>query len=731
LNEIECALTVPSLAEQRQYGYKLFIPKPSKPSSTNQAFEFSLTFPTGRVLFVDYKASRALFKNSNLNLTSRLYWDYAREKSRAITVNIRREKFAPRQYRFLVELIDSPLIKTSRFEALIKQAFNESIYSLTGLYELKNGNNNKFELSSNLNSDSVQTSLKFGLSVQRPKLSIQYRNDFNKLNGRLTKLQIRVSDLISFVIDNQDDPHDKKISIEISSRAGGSGYKLVTSSRNENDIYITRGLLRKDGKDVSSVTSSFDSENTNLNVKVNGLETKSNYEFNFGLYNESTAVGNMKKNGEFVETMSIQLVPLNKAKPFGSQELVINVRWNDFWKNFEKTILGDSSESLTNGTSYLRYVYNELKDEFKPIFQSIKNGRDNTLADVKNYILYELEYLGVITPLPEKDLPELTKTVSLEDDEEITDELFYKRFFDRYNRIVGKLNSIREISYKANMKLLAALIPKFSKISYNHENSSTFENNIEIRKYISRAANLYQLRAEGRNDVRRFAAGLQSLQSLTLMQPIEILSIEAINNRYKYRTVRHGYSSVGTVFNKRNIIGFGGEYESIHTQSRYLLAHDMTENRFSVILNNSSQSEILSIYMYGKGPIGIGYERVSYNGTQVSLPFEIKHENGEIFIGRSNNGICVKSHNDVTVCCYQESTSCSVALSKWWYGKVNGLLGNSNNYPQKLRQEDWSINKVDFRKAVLKPSTEEAVEKCHKFFGDYNLFSNAFVVSEN
>ena len=729
LNEIDCSLTIPSLAESRQYGYKLFIPKP-KLSSTNQAFEFTLIFPTGRVLFVDYKASRALFRNANLNLTSRFYWDYAREKSRAVTVNIRREKFAPRQYRFLVELIESPLIKTSKVEALIKQAFNESIYSITGLYELKNGKNNKFELSTNFNSDSVQTSIKFGLNIQRPKLSIQYRNDFNKLNGRLNKLQIRFSDLINFVIDNQVDPHDKKISIEISNRAGGSGYKLAASSRNENDIYITRGTLRKDNKDVSSITSWFDSENTKLNVKLNGSETKSNYEFNFGLYNESTAVGSMKQNGEFVETMSIRLIPLNKAKPFGTQELVLNIKWNDFWKNLEKTILGDSSESLTNGTSYLRYVYNELRGEFKPILQSINNGRDNTLDDVKNTILYELEYIGLAPRLPEKNFPKDTKAVSLEDEEEITDEMFYKQFFESYNRIVNKLNSIREISYKSNIKLLTALIPKLSKISYNHGNSTSFENNIEIRQYIPRASNLYQLRTESRNDVRRFAAALESIQSLSLMQPIELLSLEAVNNRYKYRTVRHGYSSVGTVYNKRNIIGFGGEFESIHTQSRYLLAHDMTENRFSIILNNSSQSDILSIYLYGKGPIGISYEKVTYNNTLVSLPFEIKHENGEINIGRSNNGICVNSNNDITVCCYQESTSCSIALSKWWYGKVNGLLGNSNNYPQKLRQEDWSVNKVDFRKAVLKPSTEEAVEKCSKYFGDNSFFSNTFVVSK-
>ncbi len=140
-------------------------------------------------------------------------------------------------------------------------------------------------------------------------------------------------------------------------------------------------------------------------------------------------------------------------------------------------------------------------------------------------------------------------------------------------------------------------------------------------------------------------------------------------------------------------------------------------NRFSIILNNNDESKILTIYAYGKIPIDITYKKALVNDKEVSLPHDIAAKN--IYISRTINGVCVDvKNNDIQICCNEDSNSCQVVLSGWWNGKVNGALGETNNSPNEVKQENWSINAAA-ENVEPKKSTDEAVKKCKKLFAPF------------
>lgn len=753
LNELKCSVTVPS-AKDAHYGYKLSVIKPSETIYGTRNFEFSVNLATGRVILLKYKGNRNTpFDTTDddndpndereFNATASLFWDHARDKKKAIVINAKRDNYGPGQFKVFIEALDSPLIKSARLELDHRRNFNQTNIQLGFSYELKNGKSNRFDLKSKLSSDLVESQMLLEANLQRPKFNIQYSNEFDKGTGRLNKLSVRVAELLDFVVDKEYDPNNRRISLQFNDRAGGAGYKVDATSTFENDAYTVNGKIQKGGKSLSTITSVYDSMNTNLNIKVDALVTKKKYELNFGLFDEKSALGSLKQDGKSVGIASVGFEPITTNGKIVLHDIVLNLRWNRFWHEFQENLLGgiqlpsaSPSEKLPAGynfNSYFGDVYAELLSDLKPVVESIKEKRVILRQDLLKELSIHLEFYGSVSPSI-KNLRQKLLDSQISNKMAPEPELpLHKRLFQRYNSLAEKLNSVHDRLYKTRARILTRLIPKLTRISYNSEdNTSAYQNNVRISKRMSRATNLYQFNAEYRNRVRRLGNAVQRFKSF-LVRDIKGSSIRAILNKYRYRSIRYDFTTVGSVYNKRNIIGFGGESESLHTMKRYLLAHDTSKNRFSVILNyNDQSSSTLSVYLFGVGPIGLSSSKATVNDKPVALPLEINGSNGKsIHIGRTNNAICAHVDNEIRVCCYEDSNSCTVALTRWWSGKVNGLFGKTNNFPQKLKQEDWALDKENFRNAGLKAPSDEAVRKCYALFGKHRKspFRDAFMVS--
>ena len=150
-----------------------------------------------------------------------------------------------------------------------------------------------------------------------------------------------------------------------------------------------------------------------------------------------------------------------------------------------------------------------------------------------------------------------------------------------------------------------------------------------------------------------------------------------------------------------------------------MLAHDISNNRFSVILNNNDKVPFVSLYLHKKGPFHLTHETVrSEDNTALSLPQTIKTDSGAtINLMRTPNAICISVDNELKVCCYEDSLSCSVAVTRFYTGKVNGLLGKTDQVAAKTNPNDWLVDKTC--KVVPKAdltTKKDVVSKCSSLF---------------
>ena len=123
--------------------------------------------------------------------------------------------------------------------------------------------------------------------------------------------------------------------------------------------------------------------------------------------------------------------------------------------------------------------------------------------------------------------------------------------------------------------------------------------------------------------------------------------------------------------------------------SRYLLAHETKKIEFSVVLNfekKHRQDFPITIFAYGLH-IDLGYDRATVYDAKVALPQRLAA--GRVFISRGVESVCVEVKKDLRVCCYDDSKSCTVATTRWYVGRLNGLLGKADNDAGHIKQQDW------------------------------------------
>ena len=99
---------------------------------------------------------------------------------------------------------------------------------------------------------------------------------------------------------------------------------------------------------------------------------------------------------------------------------------------------------------------------------------------------------------------------------------------------------------------------------------------------------------------------------------------------------------------------------------------------------------------------------------------------------RTYSGVCVNVNNDLEVCCNKESKSCTVALTRWHTGRINGLLGRTNYKRDALEEEAWFLDaSCKAQKLKMKEPSDAAVNTCHSIFGKHrkSVFRSALTVN--
>lgn len=136
---------------------------------------------------------------------------------------------------------------------------------------------------------------------------------------------------------------------------------------------------------------------------------------------------------------------------------------------------------------------------------------------------------------------------------------------------------------------------------------------------------------------------------------------------------------------------------------------------------------------------------VHMNGSLIDLPYQLDlPDSYQVSIERKVNTIVIKSERGITLECSEYLNLCKFQLSGWYFGKVAGLLGTTNNEVEhdfrSLDGQRMLTNINDFIKlwdlgsntcGDMEESTEAAVDrvdyKCRElFFEDSSPLASCF-----
>jgi hypothetical protein len=195
-----------------------------------------------------------------------------------------------------------------------------------------------------------------------------YENKFNKKDGKLEYLGIRVGKVLKLTVDKETDPEKRRIALELTN-PDESKYQFEGRSDMSGDVYTVEGTLSQGSTKLSTVVSKFDAKSTAFDVTVDGLVTNNKYNFNFGVFNEALAnafVRNANTNELWGKTQ-VQIV----KNEDNYHELVASMKWNRFWGQVQRDILGNTDEDLaeenSDFNSYFGDVYAGLTNDLKPV----------------------------------------------------------------------------------------------------------------------------------------------------------------------------------------------------------------------------------------------------------------------------------------------------------------------------------------------------------------------------
>jgi hypothetical protein len=741
---LSCKLKTPLLPAQTAFGYSIKSADWKEAMFGKRNLDAELNLPTGRTLKVEYNGQRASPVDTDFDddddsnndreftSTSKWYWDFSRAPSKYIVLNAKRDNYAKTGSKLTLEVTNYPGVRSSKLTVDRQRLPSETDIKITAEYELASNAKNKLELTAKMSSDLDSHEIRTEVNLDEPKFNIAYDSRFNKFNGRLQHYNLRLAQLLQFTVQ-KDDPANRKISASLVS-PDASRYTAETKIvAGHSRHYVLESTLTEtaSGKLLATLTSQFCSTNNKFDIEVktgNGVT----YNFNLGIYNETVANAYLLRNGERVMVEQLAIHDHD-----GHKDLDLTVRWNRVWGQFKQDVLngGQAVASDPKFNSYFGDVYGELSADLKPVVESIRAERKALTQELMQSFGLYVDYYKYYLPKSMQDgIAQYMKNKQTEmaaEEKERANWPLYKRVFVQYNSFAEKINSLN-LRVRSVSERLAKVVPRLPTIKYNQEANGKYANNLVISRATLNAHSLYQFYAEYRESVRATSNRIQSLKG-SLLRNTAGYSLRSLWNKYKYRSFR-AYTMIGHVFNGRNVITFNGEFKPLQATCKVLLAHDLVKNQFTVVLNENKKSGgVISVSAYGQPAIEISGKQAFVNDKSVSLPYSVSvaSKSAQINVRRTNNGVSVEVNKDLLVTCYEDSNSCTVALTRWYTGKVSGLLGESTQNLANGNEDYWSLGGGCTASAgSVKKPTDDAVRACYSLFGKHRKspFKNAFTV---
>ena len=279
-NVLNCDLT--SSKMPISYGYALKADDVKEWPFGKRQIQLDVNIP-GRTVRVNYRANHATpidttdddsddNNEREFNSTCTLFWDFAKSPEKYITVNMKRDNYATGSRRTTVSIVNTPSItvKEVKFEVERQRKFNETQLSAALSYELVDGRKNVLSVNGLLYSDSDSNSMRTELDLQRPEFNAQYENRFNKNDGKLQHMGVRVGKLVKLNVE-KDDPEHRKISMQFTN-PDEKMYAVEKTSKCSNGVHTVETTLKQGGAELAKMTSKFDSNDNKFDVQINCLK---------------------------------------------------------------------------------------------------------------------------------------------------------------------------------------------------------------------------------------------------------------------------------------------------------------------------------------------------------------------------------------------------------------------------------------------------------------------------
>jgi hypothetical protein len=224
-NSLDCRLNstkVPNM--ELNYGYKLKLANVAERAFGKRSGELNVVIP-GRTMRIEYAGNYPAYfdghdddEDSNnereFNASSTVYWNYVKDPTKFITVNAKRDNVAKGKSTTYIQFVNTPHFNLLKFSVDKTRSFNETNMVACAKYEMKSGATNCLTLDATLSSDMDTSSFALETNLERPSFNTRYENKFNKNNGRLQYLGIRVGKVLKLSIDKEYDPENRLIAIE-------------------------------------------------------------------------------------------------------------------------------------------------------------------------------------------------------------------------------------------------------------------------------------------------------------------------------------------------------------------------------------------------------------------------------------------------------------------------------------------------------------------------------------
>ena len=709
------------------YGYN-FKSENVKNLLGEKTIRLDVSLPT-RVIRVDYKRTKESTnedESTAFEATTNIYTDFANKPDQVATFSLKRDKIASGNTKTYLMFANKPALTLRQisFELERKRTQNESHFNTDLSYELTNGKKNSIRGNFMIASDFEMFYVNEEYVMDRPSMNLVYKSKFSKKDGKLRLLNIKLGKVLQLNIEKETE-ENRTISI-VFANPDETKYTVESIKTLEDNVFVVKSELKLNNALLSKMTSSFDSANNVLNVEIMPVKVNSNkvYRFNFGMYNEKIANAMVTEeiNGSktIMGTVSAKVI----TQPNHEHELVFNMKWNRMWEQIKSDILNEpQSRSVSSQyNSYFGDVYSVLDEDFKPIIENVRGTRMILQAEITKFVRLATDFTNSYVPIKYR----MINNKMLE----VVENTNKTSLLTRYNNLAESIKMLRSF-VSSYSKKISKMIPRLPIVTYNPEqltkNIKPFANDLEISRSMLNSHNLYQFMAEFIDFQKTVGEEIGNFKN-SMLRNFDGYSLKGLINKYKYRTLS-SYSMVGHIYNRRNVISYNGEVTVLKSKCRYLLAHELRKNQFSVILNHNDSPYIISLSAYGSDLIDISYDKASINNIDINLPYV--SANGKVVVSRTYNSICAKVSNDMEICCNKDSKSCSVALTRWYTGKVNGLLGKTNYARENVEEDNWYLeSSCKLPNIKLKDPMPEAVQTCYSLFGKHRsaVFRDALTV---